>query len=252
MNKLCVLDWKKMRNVTIYIIILVFVFYGVPTKAYSQNVSNLLLVTSDRKTPSPGFYELFNSLENFHITELKQPQANEAIEKGYVPKYDIIVFYDLNDSITEAQKAAYWDLLENGIPLLFLHHTLVSYQKWPDFIKIIGGRYNRQHDSLGPSGFIHDYKLTLHPSEENHPITQKLTSFSIIGEAYNNCEILPEVTPLLICNDSKNIPVAAWIHKVKNSEVVYIQNGHDDRVFNNIHYQKLIQQAVLYLIFHTK
>ncbi len=241
-----------MNGIFLNIVILFFIFFGYSIKTNSQKVSNLLLVTCDRKTPTPGFYELFNSFDNFHVTELKQPLANEAIENGCVQKYDIIVFYDFNDSITETQKMAYWDMLEKGVPMLFLHHSLVSYQKWPEFIKIVGGRYNRQHDTLGPSGFIHDYELTLHPSKENHPITREVSPFTITGEAYNNCEILPEVTPLLICNDSNNIPIAAWIHKVKNSEVVYIQNGHDDRVFNNVHYQNLIKQSVLYLIFHAK
>ncbi len=224
---------------------------GLLISSYSQQ-SSLLLVTSDRKTPTQGFYKLFQSLENIQISELKQPSANEAIEKGIASKFDLIVFYDLNDSIKDAQKVAYWKLLESGKPMLFLHHSLVSYQQWHEFIDIIGGKYYREHPVLGSSGFIHDYELILKPTEIKHPITKGVDTFSIRGEAYNNCEILPDVTPLLLCNDENNIPIAAWIHNVRNSEVVYIQNGHDDKVFNNIYYQKIVRQAVLYLIFHTK
>ncbi len=227
-------------------------FCVLTNELYTQEKASILLVTSNRKVPSPEFYELFKSIDGVEALEIKQPQANEFIQNGDIDKYALIVFYDLNDSITELQKDAYWDLLDKGKPMLFLHHTLVSYQKWPNFINIIGGRYNRQHPILGPSGFIHDYKLNLDVFDEKHPITSGLDSFSIIGEAYDNCEILPGVTPLLVCKDSQNMPYAAWIHRVKNAEVVYIQNGHDDKVFTNPHYKILVKQAVLYLIFHTK
>ncbi len=241
-----------MKTIVVLVVLIFFQVCVITNKLYAQEKASILLVTSNRKVPSSGFYELFALIDGIDAIEMKQPQANEFIQNGDVDQYALIVFYDLNDSITELQKDAYWDLLEKGKPMLFLHHTLVSYQKWPNFINIIGGRYNRQHPILGPSAYIHDYKLNLTVSNKKHPITMDLDCFSIIGEAYNNCEILPEVTPLLICEDSHNMPYAAWIHRVKNAEVVYIQNGHDDKVFTNPHYKKLIKQAVLYLILRSK
>ncbi len=89
-------------------------------------------------------------------------------------------------------------------------------------------------------------------SDVNHLVSIGLNSFSIVGEAYFNCEIITGDTSLLVCNDSQNMPYAAWIHRVKNDEVVYIQNGHDDKVFTNPHYKKLVKQAVLYLILRSK
>jgi hypothetical protein len=37
------------------------------------------------------------------------------------------------DSIAPAVQEAYISLLKKGAPMIFLHHTLVLYQKWPEF-----------------------------------------------------------------------------------------------------------------------
>ncbi|MBS2098804.1 ThuA domain-containing protein [Carboxylicivirga linearis] len=227
--------------------IILFIALLISSTSFSQKNISAMLITSQRKVPVKEFYAMFDNIPELVYTEVLQPKANEDIEHNKANNYDILIFYDLNDSITQRQKEAYWQLLQNGKPMLFLHHTLVSYQKWPEFIHIIGGRYYRDHPERGPSTFEHDIDISIEVINNNHPICNNLNNFTIHDETYNNCFILPDVTPLLTTSTPINIPYPAWIHKVKNAEVVYIQFGQDENAFTHPEYQKLIEQSINYL-----
>ena len=208
---------------------------------------NILLITNDRKLPSEGFYEMFESFDSINYTEVKQPKANTWIEAGKANNYDVLVFYDLNDSITPSQKKAFIQILDDGKPMLFLHHTLVSYQDWPEYTKIIGGKYIRDDSIRVPSTFEHDVVIPVTIVDTNHPITKGLSDFRILDETYGNCLILDNVIPLLSTNIESSMPILGWINRYKSSEIVYIQMGHDDPAFNNPNYRKLVNQAINYL-----
>ena len=53
----------------------------------------------------------------------------------------MLVLYDMVRHITEKQKAALLTQLDRGVGLVVLHHALVSYPEWPEYERIIGGRY---------------------------------------------------------------------------------------------------------------
>nr|WP_321406647.1 ThuA domain-containing protein [uncultured Carboxylicivirga sp.] len=218
------------------------------TYSNAQDTIDAMLITSDRKQPVKEFYELFENIPQLRFSEVKQPKANEDIEHGLANNFDILIFYDLNDSITPKQKAAYRNLLISGKPMLFLHHTLVSYQDWPEFTKIIGGKYFRDHPQRGPSTFQHNINISVEVDKTKHQIINNLNNFIIHDETYSNCFILPDVTPLLTTSTPNNITNVAWIHNVEKSEVIYIQFGHDENAFTHPEYQKLIKQSINYLV----
>lgn len=128
--------------------------------SFGQESIKIMLITSERKIPDQEFFTVFERMSGVEYTESIQPKANEWIESGQADEFDVLVFYDLYDSITPKQKKSYCTLLEKGQPMLFLHHTLVSYQNWPEFKKIIGGKYYRNHPKRGPSTFQHNVELT--------------------------------------------------------------------------------------------
>ena len=70
-----------------------------------------------------------------------QPEANRNIANGKADDFDLLVFYDMWQQISDSEKQAYLNLTLKGKPMLFLHHSIVSYQNWPQFEQIVGGRY---------------------------------------------------------------------------------------------------------------
>lgn len=152
------------------------------------------------------------------------------------------------DQITPTQQEAYISLLKKGVSMIFLHHALVSYQNWPEFIKIVGGQYHTRPvvvngDTLKAS-YEHDVNIPVKVEDSNHPVTKGISDFEILDEVYGGAEILPQVKPLLSTAHPKSMRYLAWINHYGNSDVIYIQLGHGPSGYSNPNFRKLLKQAI--------
>jgi len=191
---------------------------------------------------------VFDSIPSITYDTLVQPQANALIASPEVNRYDVLVFYDLVDSITPAQQESYIRLLKKGASMIFLHHSLVSYQNWPEFIKIVGGQYHTHPvvvngDTLKTS-YEHGVNIPVKVENKKHPVTKGLQDFDIVDEVYCGVEILPQVKPLLSTTHPKSMRYLAWVNHYGNSDVICIQLGHGPSGYSNPNFRKLIRQAI--------
>lgn len=208
----------------------------------------VLIVSGGHGFEHKPFYDVFNSIPSITYDSIVQPKANELIASPEVKKYDVLVFYDMFGSITPEQQNAYISLLKKGASMVFLHHAIVSYQDWPEFIKIVGGQYHQQPavvkgDTLKAS-YEHDVTFPVKVEDKRHAVTKGISDFDILDEVYGGVEILPNIKPLLSTTHPKSMRYLAWVNHYGNSEVVYIQLGHGPSAFANPTYRKLIQQAI--------
>lgn len=213
-----------------------------------QKKIKVLIVTGGHGYDHKHFYNVFDSIPSITYDTLVQPLANALIASPEVNKYDVLVFYDLVDVITPAQQEAYIGLLKKGASMIFLHHSLVSYQKWPEFIKIVGGQYHTDPvvvngDTLR-ANYEHGVSISVKVEDKKHPVTRGISDFDIVDEVYSDVEILPTVKPLLSTTHPKSMRYLAWVNHYANSEVICIQLGHGPTAYSNPNYRKLLQQAI--------
>lgn len=213
-----------------------------------QKKINVLIVTGGHGFEHKSFYDVFNSIPTISYDSLMQPNANAFIASEQINRYDLVLFYDLFNEITPRQQEAYINLLKNGKAMIFLHHALVSYQNWPEFIKIVGGQYHTQPvvvkgDTLKAS-YEHDVNIPVKIEDKNHPVTKGLSDFDIVDEVYGGVEILPSVKPLLSTTHPKSMRYLAWVNRYGTSNVIYIQLGHGPSGYSNPNFRKLIRQAI--------
>ena len=72
-------------------------------------------------------------MDGVTFREAMQPAANDLYTKEAARSYDVLVLYDMVQEISEAQKRNLVRLLkEEGKGLVGLHHSLCSYQNWPE------------------------------------------------------------------------------------------------------------------------
>ncbi|WP_297091326.1 ThuA domain-containing protein [uncultured Draconibacterium sp.] len=229
-----------------FFVLFIFSLFTLLAKPQSTKV---LLVTGGHSYDTIQFFELFDELKNVEYEHLQQPEANKKIADGYASNFDVLVFYDMWKTITPEQKAAYIRLTKQGKPFLFLHHSLVSYQNWPAFEKIIGGKYVRESKNVPEeewSDYEHD--VWVYCSVENYtPVTAGFHELRFFDEVYGNIRISEEVKPLLRTRHPKSADFVAWENRYNASTVLYIQPGHDKRTYENEEYRKLIKQAIQYL-----
>lgn len=208
----------------------------------------VLVITGGHGYERRPFYNVFNKISSITYDTLVQPEANVLIASSGINKYDVLVFYDMYDSLLPSQQEAYMNLLKKGKAMIFLHHSLVSYQRWSEFIKIVGGQYHTHPvvvngDTL-KANYEHDVSMPIKVVDKKHPVTKGIDDFEILDEVYGDVEILPTVKPLLSTTHPKSMRYVAWVNRYGNSDVVYIQLGHGPSGYDTPNFQKLIQQAI--------
>ena len=213
-----------------------------------QKKISVLVVSGGHGFKHKPFYDVFNAIPSITYDSLVQPLANALIASPEVNKYDVLVFYDLFEDIAAAEQEAYVSLLKKGKSMIFLHHSLVSYQKWPEFVKIVGGQYHTSPvvvngDTLN-ANYDHDVNIPVKVEDKKHPVTKGIGDFEIVDEVYSDVEILPTVKPLLSTTHPKSMRYLAWTNHYGNSDVICIQLGHGPSAFSNPNFRKLIRQAI--------
>ena len=215
---------------------------------FSKPKLKVLIITGGHGYDRKAFYDVFNDIPFITYDTVVHPHANPLIASSNIDKYDVLVFYDLADSLSPSEQQAYINLLKKGKSMIFLHHSLVSYQHWPEFIKIVGGQYHTHPvvvngDTLS-ANYEHGVSFSVKVENTKHPVTSGLTDFEILDEVYGDVEILPSVKPLLSTTHPKSMRYVAWINRYGKSDVICIQLGHGPTAYANPNFKKLVRQAI--------
>ncbi len=235
-----------MRLIWVFILSVV-AFFPAP----AQNRS-LLIIAGGHSFDTLAFFNIFDHMEGVAYDFLIQPEANRFLAITEEIPYDILLFYDMWQPINEEEKAAYIRLTEAGKPMIFMHHSLVSYQEWPEFEKLIGGRYKEnKKKELWPSSelstYKHDVWVDVQVVEPNHQVTAGIKNFRIFDEVYGNYKVGEKVRPLLKTSHPESTPVIAWENKYNNSTIIYLQPGHGASAYKSAEFRQLISQTIKYL-----
>ena len=202
-----------------------------------------LVITGGHGFQEKPFWEMFDSFENFSYNSVTFPDAFKYLNVEGAKDYDVLVFYDMWQEISPDQQTAFLALLDGGKAIVSLHHTLVSFQKWDEYKKIVGGYWKPEEGT-----YKHGVRFTLQIADADHPVTSGLQNFAIEDETYNHFHVNPNVHVLLNADHPESGPVIAWEHRYRNSPLVYIQLGHDGLAYGNPSYRKLVVQAIRWVV----
>lgn len=205
----------------------------------------VLLITGGHGFEREQFFAMWKSFDDLEVRHVEHPNAHALFKPDAAKQYDVIVLYDMWQPITDEAKADFVNLLKAGKGLVALHHSLVGYQEWDEYAKIIGGKYHLKPPGDQPaSGFKHDVRFTVRIADQKHPVTRGLKDFEIFDETYSNFEVNSDVKPLLTTDEPTSTKTMAWWHEYGKSRVAFIQLGHGPTAYENPNYRRLVIQAV--------
>ena len=208
-----------------------------------------MLVTGGHAYDTTEFFQMFDTLDGVGYDHFLQPKANRELTNGAADNYDVLVFYDMWKTISQAEKDAYIRLTEQGKPFLFLHHSIASYQNWSEFENILGGKYIEK-SSGAPEELLSNYEhdVWVYSKVVNYtPVTTGFTELRFFDEIYGNVMVSDSIFPLLKTSHPKSMKFIAWENNYNESKIVYLQPGHDKNTFVEEDYRKLLLQAIRYL-----
>ena len=200
-----------------------------------------------------SFFDLFEGHDDIRCTPIHLRDDSEIFENIENWSYDVVVLYNLSGRISEKRRGNFEELMQRGLGVVTLHHAFSSYQDWPAFSKIVGGRsflrpteVNGRKIRTGEKG---NNRYTVHVADKNHPVTKGISDFELVDETYHTYFIEPDSTPLLTADVTGSDKVVGWAHTYRKGRSVYIQAGHGPTIFQpgqeaNRQYRQLLAQAI--------
>ncbi|HSW45491.1 MAG TPA: family 16 glycoside hydrolase [Phycisphaerae bacterium] len=204
----------------------------------------VLLVTGGHDFEHELFLDVFRSQPDLEVREVTQPEAQAWFARDKADQFDVMVWYDLWQEITEESRKNLVELLSRGKPLVALHHSIATYQKWPGSIELIGGKFRIKGTETQPAAVArHGRKMNV--KIEDHPITRFMKDFVLEDdEAYKGMDFLPGIRPLLTTDHPENDKLLGWVHMYGKNPVVYLQPGHGPSTYKDPNFRRLVAQAI--------
>jgi len=241
----------KITTVVIFSMMILFNFGAFAQK--KNNPVRVLLVTGGHDFDKEPFYAFVNSLPGIVITEAKHPDALAMFRPENRASYDVVLFYDMPNKISEQEKKDFIDCLKAGKGMVVWHHAYCSYQDWAEYQIIIGGRYHERPwtDSKGveqpASTYRHDVQFRVKVVDSKHPVTKGIKDFDILDETYGRGIVNPGVHVLLATDEPTSTPSVVWTNQYGKSKIVTILLGHDNHAWTNPNFAKLLTQAIFWV-----
>lgn len=195
------------------------------------------------------FFAMWDALPGVTYTKAQMPKDAGLLKPGLEKDYDVIVMYDMAKGFTAEQRKAFTELLNTGIGLVSTHHNLGAHPDWPEFTKIIGGKYVFEPVTIdgkvqAKSSYAEGEEINVTVADQEHPITKGLAGFTIHDETYGQFYLAPDSHVLLTTDHPKCGRSIAWTKQYGKSRVCYLIFGHDHKAWENPNYRELLVRAI--------
>jgi type 1 glutamine amidotransferase len=209
----------------------------------------VLVVTGGHDFEKEPFFQVFKDNPDITFKAVEHPNAQALFKADVAKDYDVLVFYDMHQEITDEAKADLLARLKDGKGLVVLHHAVADYQTWPEYAKIIGAKYYLEKTVVNGvekarSAYKHGMHFTLHVADPAHPVTKGVKDYEIHDETYKWFDVADGVHPLLTTDEPESNHVLAWAKTYENARVVYMQSGHDHFAYENPNFRQVLRQAI--------
>jgi type 1 glutamine amidotransferase len=220
----------------------------VPAAEPAGKTINVVVVTGGHAYNEKNFPDWFSDLPDIKVDYARQKDDSELFEDISDWKYDVIVLYNMGQKISEKRQQNFLKLLDKGVGVVALHHSIAAYQTWPEFARIIGGRHftaPAEFDGKrwAKSTWKDDQELKIKVDDPNDPITKGIKDFQTRDEVYKGQWHDPSAKVLLSVDHPLCDAQIAWCKTYGHARTVYFQLGHGP-VYKNPVYRQFVAQAI--------
>jgi len=248
----------------------------------------VLVVTGGHPFEMEPFLDIFRANPGIDWTHVQPPAARDLFRPGRVGEWDTIVCYDMQGiafrkplpPLLEEPPADYASglvgMLERGQGIVFLHHAMSAWPRWPLWAQIVGGRWHYVPGEFDgrqwpASGYTREVTHRITPVDPSHPICAGVEGgFDIVDEVYLNPVLEDRIVPLLRTSyemrpenfysgelailgrmydrEGWSHPVGSglvgWVKTAGASPVAYLQPGHGPAAYANPAFRTVLANAI--------
>ncbi len=213
---------------------------SIPPEVRKPDPLRILIATGGHPHET-SFYSVFEGYDDW----LVMTDAHPNVFASSRLRYDVIVFYDLQEQISEDAKKNLKEFAESGKGIVSLHHAIVDFTGWPWWYQeVIGGKFYIKAEPGHPASVAKANIEMIVRQDPKHPITRDIGPLHLWDEPYKGMWVRPDVQVILETDHPLADRQVAWVSPYEKSRVVYIQLGHDRRTHLHPTYRNLIRNAV--------
>jgi type 1 glutamine amidotransferase len=183
----------------------------------------VVVVTAGHEFEHDAFFTLFQGYDDIEYVEKEQKDQSEIFEDISGWDYDVVVLYNMTDGVSEKRRQNFLKLLDDGVGVVALHHSIASFQYWPEYKKIIG------------------WKFYLKKTREDGVLREK---GGYQHDVDNGQSFEADNVVLLTTDQPLSDKTLCSVRKYANANICCIQPGHGTGAFNDPNYRRLVAQAI--------
>ena len=169
-------------------------------------------------------------------------------------RYDAVVFYTTGElPMTVDQQTAFLEFIRNGGGFVGIHSATDTFYDWPEYGALIGGYFDN-----------HPWReeVSVRVEDQTHPATQHLSErFQINDEIYQFKQWSRDRVNVLMSLDTQSVDTTrdsvhrsdndfalTWSHSYGDGRVFYTALGHEETVWQDDRFQRLIVNGIVWAI----
>ncbi len=170
---------------------------------------------------------------NFTYTEDQADLNAETLSK-----YDGLLIYANHESITSSQEEALLDFVESGKAFIPVHSASYCFLNSDAYIDLVGGQFQKHDTGTFVTKII----------KPEHPAMEGVEEFSAWDETYVHHQLNDDITVLMERVEGDHHEPWTWIREQGDGRVFYTAYGHDERVWGNLGFHKLMEKGILWAV----
>ena len=200
----------------------------------SENMK-IAVVTGEHPFQEKEFDAVFESMDGI---EFVREDLADFIKDPDREHYESVVFYNFHRKNPDPETAeAIISLGDKGQGLVILHHAILAFPEWDEFIPICG---------IEDRGFGYHIgeRLIVHVADADHPITAGVTDWEMTDETYSMKSPGEDSHMLLTTHHPKSMEVIGWTRIYRNSRVFCFESGHDNDTYAVPQFREVLTRGI--------
>ncbi len=227
---------------------------NIRAKAFGALCGLLVFLVSPACAESPRIKVLFLGDNGHHrpierAADLLAPLARAGIDLAYtddlndlnaenLARYDGLIIYANHTTISPDQEAALLSFVENGKGLIALHCASYCFLNSPKYISLVGGQFESHKTGVFRTRIV----------DAQHPAMKGVQEFEAWDETYKHHRLTGDRHVLMVREEDSKREPWTWVRTQGKGRVFYTASGHDERVFRNPAYHRLVIQGIRWAV----
>jgi uncharacterized protein len=216
--------------------------------AQLTTTSRILVVTGGHDYDVTAFNTMWTSFGATY-TVRALPVGHEVFDNITGWNHDILVFYNHQNpgnSLTARHKENFQALLNQGVGMFVLHHSVAAYPHFPEFEAMAGGKYR---SAAYYTDNLSTYKIPVNinvlPAKTGHPLAQGIAaSFTVNDEMYFKMTFAADNDVVFKTDYVDADGPIAWSRKAGNSRVFTTILGNGSGIFSNANFRRMVKNGL--------